>query len=134
MDSLGHVNNATYFTYCEAARMGFFERLGVANYVGEVGPVVASASCIFKQQLRYPACLSIDVSCPRVGRTSFTLSYVLSRLDAAGEPEAEPVCLGESVVVWIDFKSGQATPFPAALRARLEGSPAREEQRPSAGP
>lgn len=124
MDALGHVNNAVYFTYCESARMGLFERLRLADYAGDLGPVVATASCTFKQQLAYPATLSIAVRCARVGRTSFTLTYDLRRLDPSGEPEPAPVCTGESVVVWIDFASGGSVPLPDALREALE-SPGR---------
>jgi len=119
MDSLGHVNNAVYFTYCETARMGLFDRLRLADYVGEVGPVVVTASCTFKQQLKYPATLAVEVRCSRVGRTSFTLTYELRRLTGEGEPEAEPVCTGESVVVWIDFGAGSSVPVPDGLRAAL---------------
>ena len=120
MDALGHVNNATYFTYCETARMGLFDRLDLAGYEGNVGPVVAKVSCTFKEQLKYPATLSIPVTCTRVGNTSFTLTYALHRLQGE-EPEEGAVCEGESVVVWIDFETGRPVPLPDTLRKALEG-------------
>lgn len=120
MDSLGHVNNAVYFTYCETARMGLFDRLKLADYAGDKGPVVATASCTYKQQLKFPATLWIAVRCARVGTSSFTLTYDLRRLTDAGEPEPESVCTGESVVVWIDFAGGTSVPLPDAMRQALE--------------
>ncbi|MGE0708332.1 MAG: acyl-CoA thioesterase [Planctomycetota bacterium] len=121
MDSLGHVNNAAYFTYCETARMGLFDRLRLADYAGDMGPVVATASCTFRQQLKYPATLAVEVGCARIGRSSFTLTYALRRLTDGGEPEPEPVCTGESVVVWIDFAQGSSVPLPEAMRQALGG-------------
>ncbi|MCA8922204.1 MAG: acyl-CoA thioesterase [Planctomycetes bacterium] len=120
MDSLGHVNNAVYFTYCESARMGLFDRLKLADYAGDLGPVVVTASCTFKQQLTFPATLAIEVRCSKVGRTSFTLTYDLRRLTADGDPEPDPVCTGESVVVWIDFAHGGSVPLPDAMRGLLQ--------------
>lgn len=29
VDSMGHVNNAKYFTYCESARMSYFAAIGM---------------------------------------------------------------------------------------------------------
>ena len=55
MDSLGHVNNALYFTYCETARMGLFDRLRVAEGAHGTGPVLKTASCTFERQLTFPA-------------------------------------------------------------------------------
>lgn len=119
MDSLGHVNNALYFTYCETARMGLFDRLRVAEGAHGTGPVLKTASCTFERQLTFPAMLAVEVPCAKVGRTSFTLAYALHRLDDDDAPEPTPTCTGESVVVWIDFARAAAVPLPEALRAAL---------------
>ncbi|MEZ6187455.1 MAG: thioesterase family protein [Planctomycetota bacterium] len=118
MDSLGHVNNAVYFTYCETARLGLLHHLGLGDYQGEVGPVVATASCTFKEQLTFPATLAVEVRCTKVGRTSFTLGYTLKRKTTEGlDPTL--VCTGESVLVWVDLVRGGSVPLPDDLRQAL---------------
>ena len=116
MDSLGHVNNATYFVYCETARMAYFQALDLAalGANAERGPVLATASCTFKLQLKHPATLLIDVRVLRVGRSSFTLGYELL-VEETGALAAS----GESVVVWADYERGGSLPLPAPLRDLL---------------
>ena len=136
MDSLGHVNNAVYFTYCESARMGLFDRLKLADYAGDLGPVVVTASCTFKQQLTFPATLAIEVRCSKVGRTSFTLTYDLRRLTADGDPDEkakgdgypcqDPVCRpGQVIAVFVPW-DGQGEVFPVGrgltFEARAHGT------------
>lgn len=119
MDSLGHVNNAVYFTYCETARMSYFHAIDLAGHGADAkrGPVLATASCTFKLQLKHPATLLIDVRVLRVGRSSFTLGYEL-RAEESGALAAT----GESVVVWADYEGGGSLPLPEPLRALLAGS------------
>ena len=116
MDSYGHVNNAAYFTYCESARMGYFDAIEMAAAKEEPqhGPALAQASCNFRQQVHHPATLDVGARTTRLGGKSFTLDYVILHRDSD-----EVVCDGSSVVVWVDYGSGKAIPLPGALRRRI---------------
>lgn len=124
MDAFGHVNNATYFTYCESARIRLFEDLdldGLAATEGpgrRLGPGLVAASLSFRKQVKYPADLEVGLRVSKVGTKSFTVEYAVLR---AGEDEA--VADGASVIVWVDYDArggeGEALPLPAVLRERL---------------
>ena len=120
MDAYGHVNNARYFTYCESARIRYFEELAAEIALEGLreraahGPAVVSATCNFQRQVHYPATLDVGVRAAAIGRSSFTLDYVIRR-HGGGEVVAD----GSSVVVWVDYEAGKAMPLPAALKARI---------------
>src|ERR1043166_10046250 len=62
MDALGHVNHAVYFTYCEAARIEYFDQIGYFEQFGRgrfleapEGPALAPPALNFRRQGRHPA-------------------------------------------------------------------------------
>lgn len=116
MDAFQHVNNAAYFTYCESARIRYFDVLDLESHrAGEShGPAVVSATCNFHRQVHYPATLEVGVRTVHLGRTSFTLDYVILRRE-----NDEVVADGSSVVVWIDYDRGKSIPVPDRLKARI---------------
>ena len=115
-DALGHVNNTVFFAYCESARMAYFTKLRIEDQGAgaERGPVLATASCTFKEQVHYPATLLVEVRVGRIGRSSFTLHYEL--LDQA---TGSSVASGESVVVWASYTGAGSLPIPEGLRSQL---------------
>lgn len=116
MDALGHVNNSSYFVYCESARMALFGDLDMVKHTddGARGPALATAGLEFKQQVHHPATLEVGLAVERIGRSSFTLIYGLFR---AGQDEV--VAMGQSVVVWVDYAAGRSEPLPDSLRDAL---------------
>ena len=114
---MGHVNNAAYFTYCESARMSYFQAIAMEEHREETshGPAVVTATCNFHRQLHYPAALDVGARVTRVGGKSFTLEYALLRRGTD-----ELVADGSSVVVWVDYDSGKAIPLPDALKRAIE--------------
>lgn len=123
MDAMGHVNNAKYFTYCESARMRYFEvvdlyREGAGS---ELGPAVVTATCNFRAQVRHPAALEVGARASAIGTKSFTLEYLIRHRDGDGDGDdgGDVVADGSSVVVWVDYAAGKAEPLPAALVARI---------------
>ncbi|RMG54476.1 MAG: acyl-CoA thioesterase [Acidobacteria bacterium] len=121
MDALGHVNNAMYFTYCESARMSYFEAIELWKYRehDRQGPALVTATCRFKQQVHYPAWLDVGARVSEIGNRSFTLEYEIYR-----QGTDVLVADGSSVVAWVDYEAGKAIPLPDGLRAairRFEG-------------
>ncbi len=117
MDALGHVNNATYFVYCESVRMSFFRAIDLEALTagGTHGPALVTATCNFKRQVKHPATLDIGLVVSRIGGKSFTLGY--------GIFEGEHlVADGSSVVVWVNYAEGTSQPLPDALRTALSAA------------
>jgi acyl-CoA thioester hydrolase len=116
MDAYGHVNNAAYFTYCESARMGYFERIELDGLrpPGH-GPAVVRATCNFRRQVHHPAALEVGARTSKIGGKSFTLEYLLRHRD-----DGMVVADGSSVVVWVDYDAGRAMSLPEALVERLQ--------------
>ena len=116
MDAFGHVNNARFFTYCESARIRYFETLGFDDFHADPShrPGVVSASCNFRRQVHHPARLEVGARVTRLGNSSFTLEYgVFDREDGA------LVADGESIAVWVDYGAGKAIPLPEQLKTRI---------------
>lgn len=124
VDSMGHVNNAKYFTYCESARMSYFAAIGMDAFRdgGRYGPALAAANLSFRRQVRYPADLAVWTRVAKLGRTSFTMDYEI--LDAA---TGERVADGTGVIVWVDYESGRPEPLPDGLRTAIRGYAGPEE-------
>lgn len=112
MDSYGHVNNARYFTYCETARMAYFESIGIDTVTAkpDLGPAVVRVDCNFRRQVAHPASLDVGVRAAKLSGRSFMLEYGLfwsGTDDLAAD--------GSSVCVWVDYVAEKALPIPDRL-------------------
>jgi len=116
MDAMGHVNNAKYFTYCESARMSYFQAIELDRHKEEAshGPALVTATCNFLAQVHYPADLEVLARTIEIGRKSFTLEYRILRKDTD-----DMVADGTSVVVWVDYAEGKAIPLPENLKGAI---------------
>jgi len=117
MDSLGHVNNARYFTWFESARIEYLRALGLETEgAPEYGPILAHTSCDFLAPVVWPAEVEVGARAPRIGKTSFEMEY---RAVLCGA-EQEVVARGKGVVVMFNYATGQKVAVSDALRARIQ--------------
>lgn len=117
MDSLGHVNNARYFTWFESARIALFRRLGMETTGAPAeGPILARTHCEFLLPLRYPGEVVVGTGISKIGTKSFTMVYELARADAPEQLAAR----GEGVIVMLDYRRGETVAISEPLRKRLE--------------
>jgi acyl-CoA thioester hydrolase len=116
IDSMGHVNNAKYFTYCESARMSYFAAVRMNDHRGDErhGPALAAANLNFRQQVRYPADLEVATRVSEIGRSSFKMEYELFYRGTD-----DRVADGTGVVVWVDYGTGRSTPLPDSLKEEI---------------
>jgi acyl-CoA thioester hydrolase len=82
MDAFQHVNNTVFFRYFEDARMAYFEKTGVMNYmqVTNLGPILADTQCQFRAPISFPDNLIIGTrlqELPSVGDKRFTMEYAV---------------------------------------------------------
>ncbi|MFC7203359.1 acyl-CoA thioesterase [Haloferax namakaokahaiae] len=110
-DSFGHVNNAVYATYCEQARVKFFEE-ALDVPLPELSIVVAHLELDYRAPIEGVGSVQVEVEAGELGTTSFPLYYELSY-------EGDVVATGETIQVAMD-DSGTPREIPASWRAALE--------------
>jgi len=116
MDAFNHVNNSVYATYLEEVRLRWFAGINGPWVSAEMGPVVASLRIEFRQPIEWPEELAVSMSCERIGRSSLTLPFVMTRATDTSRVYAE----GSTVLVWIDRRSGKSIDLPPHVRAACE--------------
>lgn len=105
MDALAHVNHAMYLRYLEAARIVYFERMGMAKPGPgwhEYGFVIAMVTCRYRAPVTYPDTLDVGVRVAAWGRDRVLMEYqAFSR--SLGKVAAE----AETLLVAYDFRTGR---------------------------
>lgn len=114
-DLLGHVNNVSYFTYLEHARIQFFKELSTEDIKDAWRFILASVKCDFLAQAYFDQTLTITTTVSRIGNKSFDLKQRIFD-SKTGEPVAE----GHSTIVYFDFQEQKSLPLIKELRERLE--------------
>jgi acyl-CoA thioester hydrolase len=126
-DALGHVNNAVYLTYFEAARAGYYRAVTGNVFDSEEGArrqslIIARACVDFRAPAYFGQSLVVECGAAWVGRSSFALDY---RITVAGE-EQRLIADGQTVQVMFDYGAGRPIRIPSELLERLrtyEGRP-----------
>lgn len=116
LDALGHVNNATYATYVEEARLRWFSGLDGAWKNPASYPVVVSQTVNYRRAIEWPARVVVEIHAARVGNSSLTLGFRI--LDGGDGAAAD----GTTVLVWVDAASTRAGRLPDAVRAAAEAA------------
>jgi len=89
LDAFGHVNNATFATYVEDARISMFERWNLSQTMGKRSVIAASLKLDFKQQLSHPSDIIVGQRISRIGTTSFDIQAVIYKKNAPNSPICE---------------------------------------------
>jgi len=126
-DLYGHINNVSYFKYQQAARVNFWEAIGLTAQDGTegLGPLLAAANMRFVLPLHYPGTVRLETEVSFLKNTSFGLHHRM--YDEAGTLCAE----GEDVVVAFDYSAGEKKLIPDSLRALLESHLGSSEATPA---
>jgi acyl-CoA thioester hydrolase len=121
-DAMRHVNNATYLTYCETARIRYWtdvtgEGFAQGNAGGE-SLILAEARITYRDQTKFGDTVAVQSRATRIGTSSFTLQHRLT----AGAPGAPKrlVAVSESVLVRYDYATERPVPLTPGLVAALE--------------
>jgi acyl-CoA thioester hydrolase len=112
LDAFSHVNNSTFLTYIEEARLQWFQSLPGPWLSEDSAPVLAATHVNYRRPIEWPCELVVELFAERVGNTSLTVAH---RILAAGDPSVL-YSDGTSVLVWIDRLGGKAAPLPDAVR------------------
>lgn len=108
-DALGHMNNASYATWVEVARLEFLQSLGK-----HVRSLILANLCIdYRRQVEIGERIHVDSWIERIGTSSIGVGHAVY----ANDQKAADVT---SVVVHFDYKSGKAAPIEEEMRRELE--------------
>jgi acyl-CoA thioester hydrolase len=97
-DGMGHVNNAVYLTYFEAARIPYYLMLSGNPDLARADMIVARIECDYRSPATFGDTLTVGVRMEEIRSRSFTLSYRIEDA-ASGTLVAE----GRSVQVAYDY-------------------------------
>lgn len=111
LDAVGHVNNATYATYAEEARVAYCRDVLDAP-VETLSFVVASLEVTFEQSIDDVGTVRIETTVPRLGETSFPMHYDLFF-------EGDKVATVETTQVALDFEDRSPRPLPDEWRSAI---------------
>jgi acyl-CoA thioester hydrolase len=116
LDLFGHVNNVMYFKYIQAARVHFWDQTGLSRSFekDQLGAMLLSAQCHFKQPLFYPGNIHIRTKLGFIKNTSFGLTHSMYN------EKNELVATGEDVIVFYDYQKHHKVEIPDWLRLNME--------------
>lgn len=116
LDYFGHVNNVSFFKYIQAARVHYWDAIGLREFhlQHNIGPLLASCKCDFKKPLHFPGMVHIATHTESIGNTSFVLAHVLTN------NHNETVAIARDVMVVFDFIKNHKVPFPTTFKLKIE--------------
>lgn len=123
-DAFGHVNNATFLSYFEAARAGYYARVtGTPFMTGTHGLkhtfVIAEARIAYRSPVLFGEPLRAGVRFAWVGGSSFAFEYRI-RAEKSAVGEARVVADGETLQVMFDLDRNRVVRVPADLIGQFE--------------
>ena len=116
-DAQGFLFNARDLEVADVAMTEYLRAVGLEyQSVLDRGfdPSLVTSTVDFRRPAHYDDELDVDVVCTRVGTSSFTLRFAMTR-------DGEPVCDVESVYVNVDTATETSRPLPADIAAVLRG-------------
>jgi acyl-CoA thioester hydrolase len=116
IDAMGHVNNAVFFTYLEAARVEYARRVILrtqSHNLPETGLILAKISCEFETPIFYGQSVEVGTRVAEMRNSSF---IVEQRIEA----DAQLAAQAQAVVVRYDYPAGQSVRIPDEFRARVD--------------
>jgi acyl-CoA thioester hydrolase len=116
LDYFGHVNNVSFFKYIQAARVNYWDKIGLteSHRKTNIGPMLASCKCDFRQPLFYPGQITILSRVDFIKNTSFSICHRI--ISDKGEISAE----AQDVIVMFDFNRHEKISFPKDLKEEIE--------------
>jgi acyl-CoA thioester hydrolase len=114
-DMLGHVNNATYFTYMEIARTKYWKQAIHWDW-RKTGVIIARACIDYVAPILPDDKISIYVRTSRIGKSSFDLEYLIVKT----KNDNEIICSkGKTVCVAFDYATKTSTLIPDDERSKM---------------
>ena len=116
-DAFGHVNSLAYLRWCETARVEYLIRIGLWPSLPptDIGPILASLSCNYKQTLTFPDTVDVGARVTRIGNRSFRMQHLVVSKEL-GTIAVEV----DSTLVVLDYGRNETVPIPERCRKAME--------------
>ena len=115
IDSMGHVNNAVFFTYFEEGRKEFFLKISKGAGFSLFPFILANIGCDFISPIKLNSQISLEMWVKKIGNKSFVLAYRLTDQT----DESITYATGESVQVCFNYEENKSTAVPVELKQKL---------------
>ena len=122
-DAMGHVNNASYLTYVEIARVAYYEQvtgnlLPIGVHGAEEGMILAEIRMTYRSPAFYGETLTVETRVERIGRTSFGMVHRITAPESR-VANARLVAVAESTLVSYDYSDEGPIPVPDEWRVAM---------------
>ena len=123
-DAMGHTNNSRFLTFCESARIDYWEQatgepFAVVTHGAQESLILAEIRVTYRSPSYFGEPLVVESRIGRLGRTSFTLEHRVTTRDSA-RGARRLVATAEDVLVLYDYAAERPRPIPDDLVGRLE--------------
>ena len=122
-DAMGHINNAVYLTYFEAARAGYYRAVTGRAFEGisddPVSIILARATIDFRAQAWYGERLLIACGTIWAGHSSFAFGYRITADPDSTRGAGRLIAEGETIQVMFDYRTQRPTRIPAELLVQI---------------
>ncbi len=112
IDGMGHVNNAVYASYLEAARQGYYRDV-IGKRLDEVDTVIVELHIEYEAPIELDQRVEVAVQIDELGGSSITKAYEI-------RADGDIAATARTTQVVIDRESGSAVPIPNKWRRRIE--------------
>ena len=112
MDSMGHINHASYLNYMETARIDYFSHIGLPDiHLNRKNSVIlASVNISYHKQSNHPSRFDIGHRVSRVGLKSFDLLTGIFIND-----KVDPICIATFKMVSFNYEINQSIEVPKQI-------------------
>lgn len=114
-DAFGHVNNTIFARWFETGRIAYMEKLGIPLRSSGLGAILASLTCHYRRQIKYPDRVLIGARVTRLGNSSLTMEHAV-----ASESQQHIAAEGDSVIVIFDYTAQRSQRIPEEMRSRIK--------------
>lgn len=112
LDAFGHVSHRTHLAWCEEARNGYLEAVGLPKLAYDSpGPVLKSVSFEYHKALRYGDEVVATAAVVSMRRTSFRMRFAIWHHGCVGR--------GEALAVLMLNSTGEKIAIPKDVRLRI---------------
>ena len=123
VDPQSIVFNSRYLEFFDAASIEFFRFFGYPPDLMQAAglePVLVEVNLRYHQSARLDQMIQIDITCSRLGKSSFDLDFEARIQDPeSGLPETDLVTSAKITYVNVDQGTRESVPIPVAFREFL---------------
>jgi acyl-CoA thioester hydrolase len=123
-DAMGHTNNSRFLTFCESARLDYWEAatgepFALVTHGAVESLILAEIRVTYRSPSYFGEPLTVESRIGRLGRTSFTMEH---RVTAQENPRghARLVATAEDILVLYDYATDRPRTIPDETIAKLE--------------